>query len=117
MFADFTKEVYWGNTFQLDLDVNQSISGGTLYFMAKRQLDDADEDALITAYTGSGITTTVAGDGTARLTISAGSWTDLEPAQVTHLYAEIKFKTAAGLVYTLQTGQLLVLPVVRQSVA
>ena len=80
------------------------ITGMSLRFTAKRRVTDPDDDAVITTTTGSGLTTTNASQGQARIDIDAADTDDLTETVV--LSWDIQGTDELNKVRTLAHGRL-----------
>jgi len=99
-----------GDTYQFSTNVAvdgaaQNIAGGTLWFMAKEAIDDADADAILNATTTSG-QIQISGASSNVVTVSLNSTYTAALPVANGAYWALKARTAGGSVYSLDRGRL-----------
>lgn len=83
-------------------DVAFDLTNCTLFFTAKEDPSQSDDDALIRKHTGAGITHTNAAAGQARIVLAAADTASL-PID-TELFCDVQVKTPTDEIYTVATG-------------
>lgn len=118
-FADFSLEAVWGDLSRFDITITvrdsdgvaqpaASISGWTLYFYAKTNLDDLDAASVFnfdTTNDPNNLAIVSASSRTARLTLLAADFTSLVEKDVL-LYCDLRGLTGSGELVTLARGTL-----------
>lgn len=114
--ADFT--IYRGDTVALNITITASglaynLTGKTLWFTAKTSYSVADPGTFQKKI-GSGITVTSAVDGRAQIVISPADTYSLGNSKTLLVY-DCQVKDASGNVYTVASGNLIIVPDVTRS--
>jgi len=99
---DYVKS-YRGDTVEMTLYVEKNgvpfdITGCTLFFTAKANVKDADNAALVSLSTGSGITHTTPLTGIAKIIVPSGTTNVLDPK---HYICDVQLKLPTGEIKTL----------------
>lgn len=85
------------------------LTGASIWWTAKRDINDADADAIISKTVGSGITVTNAAGGLATVTIAPDDWTDAEDSDK-HYVWDLQVKSDTGTVTTVASGRIIITP-------
>lgn len=115
--ADFT--IYRGDTVALNITITASglaynLTGKTMWFTAKTSYSIADPGTFQKKL-GSGITVTDAANGRAQIVISASDTNSLGNSKVALVY-DCQVKDSSGNIYTVASGNLIVIPDVTRSI-
>lgn len=102
--------LYRGDTVELVLEVTVGgvpvdLTGGTLFFTLKTSPSDADNAALLSKVSGSGITVTDAAEGRAVVTLADTETLSLPLYTVLHF--DVQLKRHTGAIHTVQRGTIL----------
>lgn len=115
--ADFT--IYRGDTVALNITITASglaynLTGKTMWFTAKTSYSQADP-GVFQKKIGSGITVTSAVDGRAQIVIAAADTNTLGNSKTLLVY-DCQVKDASGNIYTVASGNLIIVPDVTRSI-
>jgi len=110
--ADFT--ITKGDSVSFNIVVTSggvafNLTGATIWMTAKLAFGDPDSSAIFQKKTGSGIVITNPANGAATITLAATDTSPL-PAFKTLLLYDIQVKDQQGGIYTVASGNLIVLP-------